>query len=132
MSKLKELWVKFRVWVGLFVAGMVVSYFVLRKHIGDGLEQQREQYKKENEAKQAAETKLQEETKKIEDKKQEEIKIVEENKKEKLKEAVNNAKAERDRLNALQKRDAQGFVIKIEQELGVKQKKKKGRPKKDE
>ena len=53
-------------------------------------------------------------------------------KKQKLKEAVEKAKAERDRLKQLEKRDAQGFVMKVESELGVKQKKRKGRPKKDE
>jgi uncharacterized membrane protein YhiD involved in acid resistance len=132
MTKLKQLWNKFKVWVGLFAAGVVISFLVFRRHVGDGLEEQRQQYKKEEEAKVAAEQKLQEETKKLEEKKQEEVKKVDEDKKQKLKQAVEKAKEERDRLKKLEKRDAQGFIMTVEDELGVKQKKRKGRPKKDE
>ena len=132
MTKFKELWSKFKVWVGLLLAGIFIGFMVFRRHVGDGLQEQREQYKKEDEAKEAAQQKLQEETKKLEEKKEEEVKKVEEDQKQKLKEAVEKAKAERDRLKQLEKRDAQGFVMKVESELGVKQKKRKGRPKKDE
>lgn len=132
MIKLKQLWNKFRVWIGLLVAGIAISFLVLRKHVGDGLEQQREQYKKENEAKEAAEKKLVEEKQKIEEKKIEEVAKVDEEKKKKLKEAVEKAKEQRDNLKKLEKRDQQGFVMAVEEELGVKQKKKKGKRKKDE
>ena len=79
----------------------------------------------------ASETKIKRIKEALEEKKEEEVKKVEEDKKQKLKEAVEKAKAERDRLKQLEKRDAQGFVMKVESELGVKQKKRKGRPKKD-
>lgn len=129
MIKLKQFWDKFKIWIGLFAAGVALSFIVLRKHVGDGLEQQREQYKKEEEAKVAAEQKLQEETKKLEQKKQEEIRIVDEEKKQKLKEAVAKAKEEKRRLEEEAKRDPQGFKIQLKKELGVKEKKKKGKRK---
>jgi len=132
MTKLKQLWNKAKVWIGLFLAGAALSYLVLKKYIGDGLEQQREQLKKEEEIKIAAQQKLAEETKKLEEKKQEEVKVVDENKKQKLKEAKARAKEEKKKLVEEAQRDPQGFKIELRKELGVKEKKKKGRPKKDE
>jgi len=132
MTKLKQLWNKFKLWIGLFVAGAALSFLVLRKYVGDGLEQQREQYKKEEEAKVAAGQKLAEETKKLEEKKQEEVKVVDEDKKQKLKEAVARAKEEKKKLVEEAKRDPQGFKIELRKELGINEKKRKGRPKKDE
>jgi hypothetical protein len=129
MIKLKQFWNKFRIWIGLFAAGVGLSFLVLRKHVGDGLEQQREQYKKEEEVKLAAQEKLQEETKKLEEKKQEEVKTIDEENKQKLKEAVARAKEEKSRLEQEAKRDPQGFKIELKKELGVKEKKKKGRRK---
>ena len=129
MTKLKQFWNKFRIWIGLFVAGVGLSFLVLRKHVGDGLEQQREQYKKEEEIKLAAQEKLQEETKKLEEKKQEEVKAVDEENKQKLKEAVTRAKEEKSKLEQEAKRDPQGFKMQLKKELGVKEKKKKGRRK---
>ncbi len=131
MTKLKQYWNKFKLWIGLFVAGAALSFLVLRKYVGDGLEQQREQYKKEEEAKIAAEQKLAEETKKLEEKKQEEVKVVDEDKKQKLKEAVVKAKEEKRRLVEEAKRDPQGFKIELKKELGVTEKKKKGSRKKN-
>ena len=132
MTKLKQFWNRFKIWIGLLAAGVTISFLVLRKHVGDGLEQQREQYKKEEEAKVAAEQKLQEETKKLEEKKQEEVKVVDEEKKQRLKEAVAKAKEEKKRLEEEAKRDPQGFKIELRKELGVTEKKKKGRRKKNE
>jgi len=132
MTKLKQLWNKFKLWIGLFITGAALSFLVLRRYVGDGLEQQREQYKKEEEAKSEAEQKLKEETQKLEEKKQEELKVVEEDKKQKLKEAVARAKEEKKKLVEKAKRDPQGFKIELRKELGVKEKKRKGRPKKDE
>jgi len=129
MTKLTQYWNKFRIWIGLFVAGAALSFLVLRKYVGDGLEQQREQYKKEEDAKKAASDKLQQETAKLEEKKQEEIKVVDEDKKQKLKEAVERAKEEKRRLEEEAKRDPQGFKIELKKELGVKEKKKKGKRK---
>lgn len=129
MTKLKQYWNKFRIWVGLFAAGVALSFLVLRKYVGDGLEQQREQLKKEEEVKLASQQKLQEETKKLEEKKQEEVKMADEEKKQKLKEAVIRAKEEKRKLEEEAKRDPQGFKIQVDKELGVKQKKKKGRRK---
>jgi hypothetical protein len=131
MIKLKQYWNKFKVWIGLFVAGVALSFLVLRKYVGDGLEQQREQYKKEEEAKIAAEQKLAKETKKLEEKKQEEIKVVDEDKKQKLKEVVAKAKEEKRRLVEEAKRDPQGFKVELKKELGVTEKKKKGSRKKN-
>ena len=51
MTKFKELWSKFKVWVGLLLAGIFIGFMVFRRHVGDGLQEQREQYKKEDEAK---------------------------------------------------------------------------------
>lgn len=131
MNKLKQFWNRFKVWIGLLAAGVAISFLVLRKHVGDGLEQQREQYKKEEEAKEAAEQKLKEETKKLEEKKQEEVKVVDEEKKQRLKEAVAKAKEEKKRLEEEAKRDPQGFKIVLKKELGVTEKKKKGSRKKN-
>jgi len=132
MQKIKNYWNKFKIWIGLFVGGMIVSYLVLRKHIGSGLEEQKMQYAKEEEAKKASVIKLDQETKKLEEKKQEEVKAVDEDKKQKLKEAVARAKEEKKKLVDEAKRDPQGFKVDLRKELGVKEKKKKGRPKKDE
>lgn len=129
MTKVKELWNKVKIWVGLVFAGVLMGYLVLRKHVGTGLEEQREQYKREEEAKTAADEKLKEETKKIEEKKQEEITKVQEDKKQKLKDAVVKAKEEKRRLEDEAKRDPQGFKIELNKELGVKEKKKKGKRK---
>lgn len=129
MIKLKLFWNKFKIWIGLLVAGIALSFLVLKKHVGDGLQQQKEQYIKEEEAKAAAQLKLQEETKKLEQKKQEEIKTVDEEKKQKLKQAVERAKEEKRKLEEEAKRDPQGFKIELKKELGVKEKKKKGRRK---
>jgi hypothetical protein len=131
MIKLKQFWNKFKIWIGLVAAGALLSFLVLRKHVGDGLEQQREQYKKEEEAKIAAQEKLQQETKKLEEKKQEEVKVVNEEKKQKLKEAVAKAKEEKRKLVEEAKRDPQGFKIELKKELGVTEKKKKGSRKKN-
>lgn len=127
MTKIKQFWNKFKIWIGLFAAGVALSFLVLRKYVGDGLEQQREQYKKEEDAKVAADKKLQEETNKLEEKKQEETKTVDEEKKQKLKEAVAKAKEEKRRLEEEAKRDPQGFKIELKKELGVKEKKRKGK-----
>jgi hypothetical protein len=132
MTKLKQLWNKIKLWVGLFVAGLVVSFLVFRKTVGDGLEEQKEQLKQEEEAKLAAQKKLEEEKVKLEEEKQKEIAKAEEEKKQKLKEAVEKAKQERDRLKTLEKRDAQGFIMEMERELRVKPKKKKGKNKRNE
>lgn len=129
MIKIKQFWNKFKIWIGLLAAGVALSFIVLRKHIGDGLQQQREQYKKEEETKIAAEQKLQEETKKLEEKKQEEINAINEEKKQRLKEVVERAKEEKRRLVEEAKRDPQGFKIELKKELGVKEKKKKGKRK---
>jgi uncharacterized membrane protein YhiD involved in acid resistance len=129
MTKLKQFWNKFRIWIGLFAAGVGLSFLVLRKHVGEGLEQQREQYKKEEEVKLAAQEKLQQETEKLEEKKQEEMKAVDEENKQKLKEAVTRAKEEKRKLAEEAKRDPQGFKVELKKELGVKEKKKKGRRK---
>jgi colicin import membrane protein len=129
MIKLKQFWNKFRIWIGLFAAGVALSFLVLRKYVGDGLEQQREQFKKEEEAKLVSKQKLQEETKILEEKKQEEVKIVDEQKKQKLKEAVIKAKEEKRKLEEEAKRDPQGFKIQVDKELNIKEKKKKGRRK---
>lgn len=132
MTKIKEFWNKFKVWVGLFAAGVLVSFLVLRRHVGDGMQQHRKQQLDEQNAKETAQKKLQEETAKLEAQKQEEEKKAQEEKTQKLKQAVEKAKLEKERLKSLEKRDQQGFIIEMEKELGVKQKKKKGRPKKDE
>jgi hypothetical protein len=132
MSKLKQYWDKIKLWVGLFVAGVAISFLVFRKTVGDGLAEQKEQLKIIEDAKELARKQLEEEKVKLEEEKQKEVAKAEEEKKQKLKEAVEKAKVERDRLKALEKRDAQGFVIEMERELGVKQKKKKGKRKKDE
>lgn len=132
MTKIKELLNKFKIWLGLLVTGLVIGFLVFRKHVGVGLEEQREQKKKEEEAVLLAQKKLEEEKQKLEVQKQEEEKKVELDNKQKLKEAVEKAKTERDRLKILEKRDPQGFVVSIERELGVKQKKKKGKYKKNE
>ena len=132
MIKLKEFWNKFKLWIGLFVAGATLSFLVLRKHVGDGLQQQREQYKRENEAREAVQKKLEEETAKLEEKKQLELKKADEEKKQKLKEVVTKAKEEKRKLEETVKRDPQGFKMQVEEQLGVKEKKKKGKRKKDE
>lgn len=129
MTKLKQVWEKVKIWVGLFIAGAFISFLVFRKHVGDGLAEQREQIKKEEEVKQAAQKKLEEETAKLEEQKQKELAQVQEKKKQKLKEVVEKAKEQRDNLRKLEKRDPQGFVMEVEKELGVKQKKKKGKSK---
>ena len=132
MTKLKQLWNKCKLWVGLLVAGVVLSFLVLKKTVGDGLEQHRQQIKDEEEAKAAAQKKLEEEKKALEEKKGEEVKAVDDDKKKKLKDAVARAKEEKRKLVEQSKRDPQGFKIELKKELDVKEKKKKGRPKKDE
>ena len=129
MFTIKKYWNKIKIWVGLLLAGVAISFLVLRKHVGDGLKEQKEQYKKEEEAKIASQNKLIEETQRLEEKKEEELKIVQEENKEKFKEAIEKAKEEKRRLQEEAKRDPQGFKIELKKELGVKEKKKKGKRK---
>ena len=131
MQKIKDFWKKFKIWIGLFIGGAVVSFLVLRKHIGTGLEEQRNQFQKEEEARQASNVKLQKETEELQKNKEEEVKIIEEDKKEKLKEAVARAKEQKRTLEEEAKRDPQGFKVQLKKELGAIEKKKKGRRKKN-
>lgn len=132
MEKLKSLWNKFRVWIGLLIAAVFVSFLVFKKYFGEGLLEHQEQVKKEQEAKQEAQKKLQEETEKLQKEKEEQLKSAEEEKKKKLKEIVTKAKEEREKLKDLEKRDPQGFKVEVERQLGVKEKKGKGKRRKND
>lgn len=132
MEILKKMWTKTKLWVGLLVAGALVGFLALRKHVQDKLEaDKQEQVKKEEAAKAEAEKKLAEEKAKLEAEKAEAEKKIEEERSAKAKEIVEKVKKKKEELKDLSDKDKQGFNKQVGKELGLKEKK-KGRRKDDE
>jgi len=132
MQKIKEFLNKFKIWIGLLITGIVISFLVLKKHIGEGIEEHKKQLKMQEDLILDTQTKLKEETAKLEEEKRQDLKKIDTERVQKLKEAIEKAKEEKKRLSEEAKRDPQGFKIQLQKELGAREKKRKGRPKKNE
>ena len=122
----KELIVKIKVMIGIVIAGLVVAAAAWRKHVQDELATV-EQKAKEQAIKDEAAAKLAAETAKLEEqKKAEQAKIEAESKQ---KQAELDAKKEKD-SEKLKKADSSEVKKAAAESLGLKEVKKKGRPKK--